>query len=240
MLLRKNVLLLFACLALNHSVSWAEKPTAGVPEQTNYAARVSFIHSLIRDRAPQNTIDSVSRVIHRMLDSIRTEITLQNNNDSVKLLKTVLNNSINDSLNLVKINNLLNSATGNETGSVKAYCINTATQYPLDSIKVSIYNNKDSLVVSSYSARDGFCNIVNLKQGEYTLTFSKNNYNLSSDRWIKVTSGKVTRIEAALPNSLGFSFPGYPAYIWIIIVCGTILLFFLIYAILRKFVNFSA
>ncbi len=206
-------------------------------QREDYVKRVMFVHNLVSKRFPQNTIDSVSNVSHLMLDSIRMEISKLKDKDSVNFLQTALSSGVNDSVIIVTINNLVNASDVNEvmknTGSINAYCIDLSTQAPMDSVKVSILNH-DSLITSSYTGNDGFCKIGNLKPGEYSLSFSKNNYTPFSDRWVKVTADNVTYLEMPLTETPRFYLPRFSPQIWAMILVGIISLFVLVYSIIRR------
>jgi hypothetical protein len=208
-----------------------------VAAQIDYVRRVQFVHNLVSRKIPQTVIDSIGEINHDLLDSIRTEITKHHDKDSINFLKAALANGLNDSLTLLSINNLVNSATGSQptesTGSVNTYCIDLSTQAPMDSVKVGIFSH-DSLIVTSYSDNTGFCKIPNLKPGEYSLAFSKNNYTPFSDRWIKVSAGNVTYLEMPLTETPRFYLPKFSAQIWAMIAVGLISVFVLIYSIIRR------
>jgi hypothetical protein len=205
--------------------------------QVDYIKRVQFVHNLVCKRIPQTVLDSIADVNHLMLDSIRSEINRHRDKDSISFLKTALANGLNDSLTLIGINGLVNSAKGNEptqtTGSINAYCIDLSSQAPMDSVKVSIFSH-DSLIANSYSTNDGFCKISDLKPGEYSLAFSKNNYTPFSDRWVKVSAGNVTYLEMPLTETPRFYLPKFSPQIWAMIIVGVISVFVLIYSIIRR------
>ncbi|HTB32192.1 MAG TPA: carboxypeptidase regulatory-like domain-containing protein, partial [Bacteroidia bacterium] len=208
-----------------------------VPVQVDYIKRVQFVHNLVVKRIPQSVLDSIADVNHYMLDSIRSELGKHRDKDSISFLKTALSNGLNDSLTLIGINGLVNSAKGTEptqsTGAVNAYCIDLASQAPMDSVKVSIFSH-DSLIANAFSANDGFCKISELKPGEYSLAFSKNNYTPFSDRWVKVTAGNVTYLEMPLTETPRFYLPKFSPQIWAMIIVGVISVFVLIYSIIRR------
>ncbi len=203
----------------------------------DYIKRVQFVHNLVCKRIPQTVLDSIADVNHYMLDSIRNEISKHRDKDSISFLKTALSNGLSDSLTIIGINGLVNSATGAEptqtTGAINAYCIDLSSQAPMDSVKVSIFSH-DSLIATSYSGNDGFCKIANIKPGEYSLAFSKNNYTPFSDRWVKVTPGNVTYLEMPLTETPRFYLPKFSPQIWAMIVVGVISVFVLIYSIIRR------
>ncbi len=141
----------------------------------DYVKRVQTVHNLVCKKIPQTVIDSIGEINHDLLDSIRHEIARHHDKDSINFLKTALSNGLNDSLTLVNINTLVNNSSAaaeQTTGSVKTYCIDLATQAPMDSVKVSIFSH-DSLVATSFSDNTGFCKIGGLNTGEYSLSFSK-------------------------------------------------------------------
>jgi Carboxypeptidase regulatory-like domain len=215
----------------------ANKKQGKGPKQVDYIKRVQYVHNLVSKRFQQSAIDSISDINHEMLDSIRMEIGKHKDKDSVNFLQTALSNGVNDSLIIVTINNLINASNVSDviknTGAVKAYCIDLSTQAPMDSVKVSILSH-DSLVTTSFSGNDGFCNITNLKPGEYSLSFTKNNYTPFSDRWVKVTADNVTYIEMPLTETPRFYIPRFSAQIWAMIVVGIISIFVLVYSIIRR------
>ncbi len=208
-----------------------------IVEQVDYIKRVQYVHNLVCSRIPQNIIDSIGEINHFLLDSIRHEIAKHRDKDSINFLKVALSNGLNDSLTLININSLVNSAKGSEptqtTGAIKTYCIDLATQSPMDSVKVSIYSH-DSLITTSYSDNTGFCKISGLNPGEYSLAFSKNNYTPFSDRWVKVSAGNVTYLEMPLSESPRFYLPKFSAQIWAMIIIGVISVFVLVYSIIRR------
>ena len=218
-------------------VATAKKGNDKKTPQVDYIKRVQFVHNLVCKRIPQTVLDSISDVNHLMLDSIRNEIARHRDKDSISFLKTALSNGLSDSLTILGINGLVNSATGAEptqtTGAVNAYCIDLSSQAPMDSVKVSIFSH-DSLIATSFSGNDGFCKIPNIKPGEYSLAFSKNNYTPFSDRWVKVTAGNVTYLEMPLTETPRFYLPKFSAQIWAMIVVGVISVFVLIYSIIRR------
>jgi hypothetical protein len=203
----------------------------------DYVKRVQSVHNLVCRKIPQTVIDSIGDINHELLDSIRQEIAKHHDKDSINFLKTALTNGLSDSITLVNINSLVNSAGGNEQaqtqGSVKTYCIDLATQAPMDSVKVSIYSH-DSLVTTAYSDNTGFCKIGGLNPGEYSLAFSKNNYTPFSDRWVKVTAANVTYLEMPLTETPRFYLPKFSAQIWAMIIIGVISVFVLVYSIIRR------
>jgi hypothetical protein len=205
--------------------------------QVDYIKRVQSVHNLVCKRIPQTVLDSIADVNHLMLDSIRFEINKHRDKDSISFLKTALSNGLNDSLTIIGINGLVNSATGAEptqtTGAINAYCIDLASQAPMDSVKVSIFSH-DSLIATSYSGNDGFCKIAAIKPGEYSLAFSRNNYTPFSDRWVKVTPGNVTYLEMPLTETPRFYLPKFSPQIWAMIIVGVISVFVLIYSIIRR------
>jgi hypothetical protein len=205
--------------------------------QVDYIKRVQFVHNLVTRRIPQSIIDSISDINHFMLDSIRAELTKHMDKDSISFLKTALSNGVNDSVTLMRIDFLVNSAKGTQstlnTGAVNAYCIDLASQAPMDSVKVSIFSH-DSLIANSFSSNDGFCKIADLSPGEYSLSFSKNNYTPFSDRWVKVTAGNVTYLEMPLTETPRFYLPKFSVQIWAMIIVGVISVFILIYSIIRR------
>jgi len=211
------------------------QPKVGPP--VDYIKRVLFVHNLVCKRIPQKLIDSIASVNHFMLDTIRQEIASHRDKDSISFLKTALTNGTNDSLTLINLNVLVNSAEGNgpleSAGSINAYCIDLTTQAPMDSVKVSVYNH-DSLIATAYSTNDGFCKITGLKPDEYSLGFFKNNYTPFSDRWVKVTANNVTYLEMPLTETPRFYLPRFSMQIWAIILVGIVSVFILIYSIIRR------
>jgi len=209
-----------------------------VAAQTDYIKRVQSVHNLVCSKIPQSVIDSIGEINHYLLDSIRTAITKHRDKDSINFLKMALTNGLNDSLTLININSLVNSAKGSNdqlqtSGSVKTYCIDLATQAPMDSVRVTI-SSHDSVITTAYSDNTGFCKIGNLNPGEYSLAFSKNNYTPFSDRWVKVTAGNVTYLEMPLTETPRFYLPKFSAQIWAMIIIGVISVFVLIYSIIRR------
>lgn len=206
-------------------------------KQIDYIKRVQSVHNLVCKRIPQKLLDSIADVNHLMLDSIRMEIFAHRDKDSISFLKTALSAGVSDSLTILGINSLVNSATGGEptqsTGAVNAYCIDLSSQAPMDSVKVNVISH-DSLIVSAFSGNDGFCKLAGLKPGEYSLAFSKNNYTPFSDRWVKVTAGNVTYLEMPLSETPRFYLPKFSPQIWAMIIVGVISVFVLIYSIIRR------
>ncbi len=205
--------------------------------QVDYSKRVLFLHNLVFKKIPQRVIDSFVLVNHSMLDSIRSSINNQKDGDSIKSLKAALTTGVNDSLMLVHINNLLNpakdTALASSTGSVNAFSIDLDSQAPMDSVKLGVFRH-DSLIATAYSGQDGFCKIIGLKPGEYSLSFSKAGYTSFSDRWVKVIAANVTYLEMPLTKTPRFYLPKLSIQAWGSIIAIIVLVFVAIFFIMRR------
>jgi hypothetical protein len=203
-------------------------------QYSNYAARVLAVHNLVYTRMGRGKIDSLGLLNHSLLDSLRVEILKHKDKDSLTALKATLDNGMKDSLVLIQVKNLLNSVSYSETGSLNIQCVNYKNQKPLDSVKITISLN-DTLLGTHYTAKGGICIISNLKQGKYSLGFSKDNYSSYLDNWITVSPGENTTIIMPLLKTSGFFLLPYSIYTWGIIAVSVILLFVLVYVIVNKF-----
>ena len=229
-----SVKLSVACLLLG-TIAWGQDSDTN-NNASQYAARQTSIHNLVRKRIAPNILDSLSGINHSLLDSLRVEIIKHKDKDSISILKTTLDYGMKDSLVIIQVKNLLNAVSYTKAGAINAHCIDIHTQVSIDSVKMSIYR-QDSLIATSYTAGDGFCIIANLKPGQYSITFSKNNYTSFTDCCIKVTSGNSTYILMPLVKLPGvLSFP-FSIYTWLIVGASAILPFVLMYVIMRTFVK---
>lgn len=223
--------LLFTFLLLNIAVLRAVDSDTNSRPKTDYAKRIAVVHNLINNRIGQRKADSFALITHRLLDSIQMEI---KGNDSAGLLKMALKNGINDSSLLIKIHSFSGSTAVLATGTIAVYCIDLATQTPLDSVKINAFSH-DTLIATSFSTHNGMGTITDLKPGTYSLTFSKDGYSSFKDRWSKVNDGKVTSLEIPLSRSSGFFSLLFSIYGGIAVGAFLLLVFMLIYLFtLRK------